>query len=80
MSWNHATMPTYLRKMWCWNPPKRDTKGLYERAFLPENHPDKIHNLTGGNDTFEIPENPDLVIDTSEENLEDSLEKCWVLS
>jgi adenylylsulfate kinase len=54
---------------------KRDTKGLYERAFLPENHPDKIHNLTGVNDTFEIPENPDLVIDTSEENLEDSLEK-----
>ena len=55
---------------------KRDTKGLYERAFLPENHPDKIHNLTGVNDTFEIPENPDLVIDTSEENLEDSLEKA----
>jgi adenylylsulfate kinase len=54
---------------------KRDTKGLYERAFLPENHPDKIHNLTGVNDTFEIPENPDLVIDTSDENLEDSLEK-----
>ena len=54
---------------------KRDTKGLYERAFLPENHPDKIHNLTGVNDTFEIPENPDLVIDTSEENLEESLEK-----
>ena len=54
---------------------KRDTKGLYERAFLPENHPDKIHNLTGVNDTFEIPENPDFLIDTSEENLEDSLEK-----
>jgi adenylylsulfate kinase len=54
---------------------QRDTKGLYERAFLPENHPDKIHNLTGVNDTFEIPENPDLVIDTSEENLEDSLRK-----
>lgn len=54
---------------------QRDTKGLYERAFLPENHPDKIHNLTGVNDTFEIPENPDLVIDTSEETLEDSGEK-----
>jgi adenylylsulfate kinase len=56
---------------------QRDTKGLYERAFLPENHPDKIHNLTGVNDTFEIPENSDLVIDTSEENLEDSLEKAF---
>ncbi len=54
---------------------KRDTKGLYERAFLPENHPDKIHNLTGVNDTFDIPEKPDFVIDTSEENLENSLEK-----
>jgi adenylylsulfate kinase len=54
---------------------KRDTKGLYQRAFLPETHPDKIHNLTGVNDTFEIPKNPDLVIDTSEETLEDSLEK-----
>jgi adenylylsulfate kinase len=54
---------------------KRDTKGLYERAFLPENHPDKIHNLTGVNDTFEEPENPDLVIDTSQETLEESLEK-----
>lgn len=54
---------------------KRDTKGLYERAFLPETHPDKIHNLTGVNDTFDIPENPDFVIDTSVENLEDSLEK-----
>jgi adenylylsulfate kinase len=56
---------------------KRDTKGLYERAFLPENHPDKIRNLTGVNDTFETPETPDLVIDTSEENLEDSLEKVF---
>lgn len=56
---------------------QRDTKGLYERAFLPENHPDKIHNLTGVNDTFEIPQNPDLVIDTSEETLEDSGEKVF---
>jgi adenylylsulfate kinase len=54
---------------------QRDTKGLYERAFLPENHPNKIHNLTGVNDTFEIPENPDFVVDTSEETLENSLEK-----
>ena len=43
--------------------------------FYPKNHPDKIHNLTGVNDTFEIPENTDLVIDTSKENLEESLEK-----
>ena len=54
---------------------KRDTKGLYKRAFLPENHPDKIYNLTGINDTFEIPENPDLVIDTSKETLDESVQK-----
>ena len=44
---------------------RRDTKGLYRRALLPGNDPDKINNLTGINDTFEAPENPDLVIDTS---------------
>jgi adenylylsulfate kinase len=54
---------------------KRDTKGLYKRAFLPENHPDKIYNLTGINDTFEIPENPDIVIDTTLEALDVSLQK-----
>jgi len=29
---------------------KRDTKGLYSRAPLPDDHPDKISNLTGIND------------------------------
>jgi adenylylsulfate kinase len=43
---------------------ERDTKQLYKKAFLPEGHPDKIHNLTGINDPFEIPPEPDLVIDT----------------
>ncbi len=36
---------------------KRDTKGLYKKAFLPDNHIDKIYNLTGINDPFEIPKN-----------------------
>lgn len=54
---------------------KRDTKGLYKKAFLPENHPDKIYNLTGMNDTFEVPKNPDLVIATSTEALEISVQK-----
>jgi len=47
----------------------RDTKGLYKRALLPADHPDKIHNLTGVNDCYEIPANPDLYINTSENNL-----------
>jgi adenylylsulfate kinase len=43
---------------------KRDTKQLYKRAMLPNDHPEKIHNLTGVNDPFEEPIDPDLVIDT----------------
>ncbi len=54
---------------------KRDTKGLYKRAMLPEGHVDKINNLTGINDPFEIPENADLVIDTDSESIEDSVKK-----
>jgi adenylylsulfate kinase len=54
---------------------KRDTKGLYYRALLPVNDPDKINNLTGINDTFEIPENPDLIINTKENNINDAKNK-----
>ena len=54
---------------------KRDTKGLYERAFLPDNHSDKIYNLTGVNDTFEIPQGVDLEIDTKLESIEESVQK-----
>ena len=48
---------------------KRDTKGLYKKALLPNGHPDKISNLTGINDPFEIPENPDLYINTSRQTI-----------
>ncbi|MGZ3836951.1 MAG: adenylyl-sulfate kinase [Flavisolibacter sp.] len=44
---------------------KRDTKGLYQKALLPDGTPGKIHNLTGVNDPYEIPRDPDLVIDTT---------------
>ena len=44
---------------------ERDTKGLYKRALLHDDHPDKLFNLTGVNDTYEAPASPDLVIDTS---------------
>jgi adenylylsulfate kinase len=46
----------------------RDTKGLYARAALPEGHPDKIYNLTGVNDPFDIPVHYDLRIDTGVED------------
>jgi adenylylsulfate kinase len=50
----------------------RDTKGLYKRALLPTGHPDKINNLTGVNDNYDVPAKPDLYINTNEK----SLQKC----
>lgn len=47
----------------------RDTKGLYKRALLPDNHPDKLNNLTGVNDPFEAPSHPDLHLKTDEHNI-----------
>jgi adenylylsulfate kinase len=54
---------------------KRDTKGLYKKAALPDNHPDKVKNLTGINDPFEKPIHPDLVIETDKESIEFSANK-----
>ncbi|WP_295717903.1 adenylyl-sulfate kinase [Mucilaginibacter sp.] len=42
----------------------RDTKGLYHRAQLPQNDPQRVCNLTGVNDPFEVPQAPDLYINT----------------
>lgn len=54
---------------------QRDTKGLYKRAFLPENHPDKILNLTGVNDPFDTPDTPDLLIQTDTESIDSASQK-----
>ena len=54
---------------------RRDTKGLYKKAMLPDGHPDKVNNLTGVNDPFEVPEQPDLVIASGEETIEQSTHK-----
>lgn len=54
---------------------KRDTKGLYRKAQLPDGHPDKIYNLTGVNDVYEQPSIPDLIINTEFENIEASVKK-----
>lgn len=56
---------------------KRDTKQLYRKAMLPDTHPDKIKNLTGVNDPYEIPENPDLVINSNAETEEQSAAKLY---
>lgn len=44
---------------------ERDTKGLYKKALLPDDHPEKLTDLTGVNHRYDIPEAPDLVIDTA---------------
>ena len=54
--WIHCDLPTLAN---------RDTKGLYARAALPDDHPEKIFNLTGVNDVYETPSRPALVIDTA---------------
>ncbi len=53
---------------------QRDTKGLYARALLPDDHPDKLHNLTGVNDRFDVVITPDLHILTGTQTLTESTE------
>jgi adenylylsulfate kinase len=48
---------------------ERDTKGLYARALLPDGHPEKLYNLTGINDRFDIPEHPDLYLDSGTQSV-----------
>jgi len=54
---------------------ERDTKGLYAKALLPDNHPDKILNFTGVSDPYEAPGNADLVLDTERETVGHSARK-----
>jgi adenylylsulfate kinase len=56
---------------------KRDTKGLYKKALLPDGHPDKIANLTGINDPFEVPVFADLYINTSELTIKQSTNEIY---
>ena len=46
----------------------RDTKGLYRKAIAGE-----ITGLTGYDDPYEAPINPDLVIDTAQTSIEDAI-------
>ena len=49
----------------------RDTKGLYKRSVLKDGHPDKVSNLSGINDNYDIPAKPDLYINTCKNNLKE---------
>jgi adenylylsulfate kinase len=55
----------------------RDTKGLYKRALLPDEHPDKIKNLTGINDEYDEPVHPALTIYTHTETVEESANRLY---
>ncbi len=46
---------------------KRDTKGLYEKARRGD-----IKNFTGVSDTYEEPEDPEIVLDTQKMTVEES--------
>lgn len=54
---------------------QRDTKGLYQRACLPNGHPDKLHCLSGINDPYEVPQQFDLMLQTYKESPEASSAK-----
>lgn len=56
---------------------ERDTKQLYKRALLADDHKDKVRNLTGVNDPYEPPPNADLIIDTDKESKEESIKKLF---
>ena len=47
---------------------KRDPKGLYKR---------KISNLSGIDSKYEIPTNPDLILDTKNYSIQNCLEKIY---
>ena len=49
---------------------ERDVKGLYKRALAGE-----IQHFTGISDPYEAPESPDLLIDTSTEDVEVSVQR-----
>jgi adenylylsulfate kinase len=49
---------------------RRDVKGLYKKALSGE-----IKNFTGVSDPYEEPVNPEIVVDTEHETLDESIEK-----
>jgi len=49
---------------------KRDVKGLYSKAVSGE-----IENFTGISSPYEDPKNPDLILNTDKESIEESVNK-----
>jgi adenylyl-sulfate kinase len=51
---------------------ERDVKGLYKRALAGE-----VGNFTGISDPYEPPLNPDVVVQSDRETVEESVRKIW---
>ena len=51
---------------------ERDVKGLYKKARNGE-----IKNFTGIDSPYEIPDSPSLIVDTEQENVEQSVDKIY---
>jgi adenylylsulfate kinase len=51
---------------------ERDVKGLYAKALRGE-----IQNFTGISDPYEPPENPEVVVETDKETVDESMDKIW---
>jgi adenylylsulfate kinase len=49
---------------------KRDVKGMYKKALEG-----KIQHFTGVDDPYEEPENPEIIVDTDIESVQESVEK-----
>ena len=49
---------------------KRDVKGMYKKALAGE-----IKGFTGIDDTYEAPVDPELIVDTDKETVEESVQK-----
>jgi adenylyl-sulfate kinase len=49
---------------------KRDVKGMYKKALAGE-----IKNFTGVDDPYEAPSNPEILVDTDIESVDESVEK-----
>ena len=51
---------------------ERDVKGLYKKARAGE-----IKNFTGIDSPYEVPENPNLIVNTEKEKVDESVEKIF---
>ncbi|MCR4032232.1 MULTISPECIES: adenylyl-sulfate kinase [Flavobacterium] len=56
---------------------KRDPKGLYKRALLPDDDQNKIRSFTGITDVYEIPKKADLILKTDSETVSVSTHKLY---